>query len=46
MLGSEGFLRDDMTVGWQYAGLIRCAACGAEWRKLQWDFLLTMLASA
>jgi len=49
MIGSERFLRDGPVPSVtepQLAGLIRCHLCGAEWRKLQWDFLLTMLASA
>ena len=49
MIGSERFLRDGPVPSVtepQLAGLIRCHLCGAEWRKLQWDFLLTMLAAS
>ena len=46
MLGSEGFVRDDMTVLWQHAGLIRCFLCGAEWQAWQWDLLGEVLKAS
>jgi hypothetical protein len=46
MVGSEGFVRDDMTIYWERAGLIRCPLCGAEWAKWQWDLLGEVLKAS
>lgn len=45
-LGSEGFLRDDMTVMWQHAATIWCPLCGASWLADRWPLLGRLLVSA
>lgn len=43
LLGAEGFIRDDMTVYWQYDGRIWCHLCRESWPADRWLMLGRML---
>ena len=45
-IGSEGFLRDDLTILWQYAATIWCPLCGASWPESQWMHLGNVLVAS